>query len=113
MKTFSVFFGILLLIGSASNSAHAQKKGGIKGRIANVKGQLKELDKPKEKPKKEEEKPKGSGVTEAIFTPFQKENIGKILFIGKEKIDVDQVDETAADFITEVELGAPYSPPLK
>lgn len=109
MKTFSVFFGILLLIGSASNSAYAQKKGGLKGRISNVKGQLKELDKPKEKPKKEEEKPKGSGVTEAIYTPFQKENIGKILFIGKEKIDVDQVNETAADFITEVELGAPLS----
>jgi hypothetical protein len=106
MKTISIVLGILLLIGSASDSAFAQKKGGLKDRVAKVKGKIKELDKPKEKAK-ETPKETPKGVTEDVYTPFQKENIGKILFIGKEEVDVDQVNETAADFVTEVELGAP------
>ncbi len=50
-----------------------------------------------------------SKTSDAVFTPFQKENLGKILFIGKEQVDVDQINETAADFITEVELGKPLA----
>lgn len=58
---------------------------------------------------KNESSSSGTKTTDAVFTPFQKENLGKILFIGKEKVNVEQIDETAADFITEVELGKPLT----